>query len=1008
MNNRDIAKVGFAVLAAVMSYNFADTVVHAEETSVEPVKETAPVENQDDLTDVIDAVVEDTNVPENTEDTNVPENTEETDVSKEEETTTVGGGSDTSAKLTEGWSRDSLQYVKDGAYVTNSFAEIDGQKYYFDENGNKVTGFKTIGTDSYYFNESGMMQTGLQVLHDQETGIAVYSLRKEDGKLHYYLENGAAYSGMINLEGKVYYFDNGLQSVGEKQANGYWYNFKEDGSLSVGFVNMGNSAKYYDNLGRRQTGTFKIDKVTYNTDSNGFITKASWEGVSYYCQNDGRWAWNVVGNYYFGGSGCVPTTVTMIVNTINGTNYTPNQVGQILHNAGYFNTSSIGTGGESWQFVANKFGLSYKNNLNVELAKQELLKGNMIAAAVGGGKFCPWNGVTHEILLFGLDAQGYTTVYDPYTSSRNGRVHISEVFNHPSWDSGDKKNGGPFFSLGKLRDQNLYLDISKGTAHVGKVYYTGKNVEPEVNLSMKNTALVQGRDYKVVYSNNVKLGKGTATIIGINTFTGKLNVSFDIIKDEMSNGTYEIVTSKDNNKVLDIVNGSKSKGANVQLYQWNGTVAQQYEIVKNQMGYYTIKNCGSNLYLGISTNWNTMGNYNRLVQGVDSSSKAAQFIFKKNSKGQWVISSAWDAKYVIDLGNGSTNNGAAIQIYTNNNSQAQAWKLMKVKNAREEMDALAQQYKNTLSDGTYYVSSSKNTGFVLDVSNGSKNNLANIQLYQHNGTVAQAWTIKHDSKGYVTFINVGSNKAIDVYGNKAKNYGNVDQYTPNDSLGQKWIVMQDSMGYKIISALNQHFVLDLSNGTVKDGGNIQIYQSNDTIAQRWKFNNYSNQTSNKVDNTDRKSMDKMAKEYNSSISESTYVISNFAQSKYVVDVSNGSKNNGANIWTYQLNNTNAQKWKVKKDSVGYITFINIGSNKALDVSNASVNNGANIWQYEVNNTYAQKWIAKKNTDGSLTFLSALNSNYVLDISTGTVRNQQNIQLYQNNGTNAQKFKLTKI
>ena len=235
MNNRDIAKVGFAVLAAVMSYNFADTIVHAEETSVEPVKETAPVENQDDLTDVIDAVVEDKTVPENTEETDVPK--------KDEETTTVGGGSDTSAKLTEGWSSDSLQYVKDGAYVTNSFAEIDGQKYYFDENGNKVTGFKTIGTDSYYFNESGMMQTGLQVLHDQETGIAVYSLKKEDGKLHYYLENGAAYSGMINLEGKVYYFDKGLQSVGEKQANGYWYNFKEDGSLSVGFVNIGNSVK---------------------------------------------------------------------------------------------------------------------------------------------------------------------------------------------------------------------------------------------------------------------------------------------------------------------------------------------------------------------------------------------------------------------------------------------------------------------------------------------------------------------------------------------------------------------------------------------------------------------------------------------------------------------------------------------------------------------------------------------------------------------------------------------
>ena len=1003
MNNRDIAKVGFAVLAAVMSYNFADTIVHAEETSVEPVKETAPVENQDKLTDVIDAVVENTNVPENTEETDVPKEDEETTVPEktedENETTTVGGGSETSAKLTDGWSSDSLQYVKDGAYVTNSFAEIDGQKYYFDENGNKVTGFKTIGTDSYYFNESGMMQTGLQVLHDQETGIAVYSLRKEDGKLHYYLENGTAYSGMINLDGKIYYFDNGVQSVGEKQANGYWYNFKEDGSLSVGFVNMGNSAKYYDNLGRRQTGTFKIDKVTYNTDSNGFITKASWEGVSYYCQNDGRWAWDVVGNYYFGGSGCVPTTVTMIVNTINGTNYTPNQVGQILHNAGYFNTSSIGTGGDSWQFVANKFGLSYKSNLNVESAKQELLKGNMIAAAVGGGKFCPWYGVTHEILLFGLDAQGYTTVYDPYTSSRNGRVHISEVFNHPSWDSGDKKNGGPFFSLGKLRDQNLYLDVSKGNAHVGKVYYTGKNVEPEVNLSMKNTALVQGRDYKVVYSNNVNLGKGTAMIIGINAFTGKLMVSFDIIKDEMSNGTYEIISSLNSNKVLDIKDGSKASGAHAQIYSWNGTQAQRFEIHKNQNGYYTIKNTGSNLYVGISTNWNTMGNYNSLIQGVNASSKAAQFIFTRNSNGQWIISSAWDSRYVFDLNGANLDNGNKVQIYTQNGTSAQAWKLLKVSNSREEIDDLAQNNKNTLTDGTYTINSTLNTSYVLDVNGGSKVNFGNIQLYQSNGTLAQGWKVSHDSKGYVTFINIGSGKAIDVKDGSACNGQNISQYTSNNTYAQKWIVVQEGNGFKIISALNTSYVLDLNSALVKNYQNIQTYKSNDTLAQRWYFSTYV---------SPREKLDTMAKEYNADITEATYVISNYVNPNYVLDIKDGSKANRGNLQIYKSNNTNAQKWQLKKDSVGYITFINVGSNKALDVSNATVRNGSNIWQYESNGTYAQKWIAKKNTDGSLTFVSALDANYVLDINAGKVINWQNIQLYKSNGTNAQKFKLTKI
>ena len=49
MNGRDIVKVGFAVLAAVVSYNFADTIVHAEENSVEPIKETTNTQESDNL-----------------------------------------------------------------------------------------------------------------------------------------------------------------------------------------------------------------------------------------------------------------------------------------------------------------------------------------------------------------------------------------------------------------------------------------------------------------------------------------------------------------------------------------------------------------------------------------------------------------------------------------------------------------------------------------------------------------------------------------------------------------------------------------------------------------------------------------------------------------------------------------------------------------------------------------------------------------------------------------------
>lgn len=982
MNGRDIVKVGFAVLAAVVSYNFADTIVHAEENSVEPVKETTNTQESDNLVDVIDSVVN-----------------PDVSISTDEKDSITTDRIDTNSKLLEGWNTDFTMFVKDGSYVMNSFEDIDGQKYYFDENGNKVTGFKTIGTEAYYFNESGILQSNMQMHYDESTGLTLYSLKKENGQVHYYLENGMEYNGMAHLNGKIYYFENGVQSFGEKQVNGNWYNFKKDGTLSVGFVNFGNSAKYYDNFGKRLQGTFRIDKVTYNTDNNGLINKASWNGVSYYCQRDDRWAWSVYGNYTFASSGCVPTTAAMIVNTLKGTNYTPIDMGNILYNAGIYNVREIGAGGDTWKLISNKFGLTYKNNINVQSAKNELMKGNMIAATVEGGRFCPWPGISHEILLFGLDAQGYTTVYDPYTSTRNGRVHISEIFSHPSSFGLDKIDGGPFFSLGKYVDTTLYLNVSKGTGHVGNAYYTGSKVEPEVNLSLKNTGLVQGRDYKVIYSNNVDIGKGTVTIVGVNMFTGKLTLSFDIVKDEMSNGTYEIVSSMNNNKVLDIKSGSKNSGAYVQLYEWNGSGAQQYEIIKNQNGYYTIKNVGSGLYIGIQTNWKTMGNNNRFVQGVNASSKAGQFIFTRNSNGHWVISSAWDSRYVMDLSGASLNNGTKIQIYTSHGTGAQEWKLLNIQTIRDGLDTLASQNKNVLADGIYFISSSANTSYVLDVSGGSLNNNANVQLYHNHGTNAQGWRVSHDAMGYVTFTNVGSNKVLDVSSGIASNNRNIQQYESNGSYAQKWIVVKDGNGYKIVSAIIDDYVLDLSGGRVEDRRNIQLYQSHGTNAQRWCFSKFE---------TERDKLNNMAKTYNSDIEEATYVISNFAYPDFVIDVSGGQKTNNRNVQIYQLNDTNAQKWYLKKDSIGYITFINVNSDKVLDVSGGIAANNRNVQQYQFNGSYAQKWIAKKNSDGSITFVSALDSNFVLDISSGVVQNNKNIQLYQSNGTIAQKFKLTRV
>ena len=50
----------------------------------------------------------------------------------------------------------------------------------------------------------------MQMHQDESTGLSLYSLKKENGQVHYYLENGMEYNGMAHLNGKIYYFENGV------------------------------------------------------------------------------------------------------------------------------------------------------------------------------------------------------------------------------------------------------------------------------------------------------------------------------------------------------------------------------------------------------------------------------------------------------------------------------------------------------------------------------------------------------------------------------------------------------------------------------------------------------------------------------------------------------------------------------------------------------------------------------------------------------------------------------
>ena len=312
------------------------------------------------------------------------------------------------------------------------------------------------------------------------------------------------------------------------------------------------------------------------------------------------------------------------------------------------------------------------------------------------------------------------------------------------------------------------------------------------------------------------------------------------------------------------------------------------------------------------------------------------------------------------------------------------------------MDQLAYENKDVLKDGTYEIQSILNPSYVLDVTSGSLNDSANIQLYQSNCTEAQGWKVSHDAKGYVTFTNVKSGKVLDVYAGKANNSQNVQQYISNNTMAQKWIVISTENGYEIVSAINKSYCLDLANGKVENSSNIQLYLSNGTKAQRWTFCKFVSK---------QEKLDALAASNKSVLADGTYEIQSALNSNYVLDVASGSLNNGANIQLYMSNSTEAQGWKVSHDEKGYVTFTNVKSGKVLDVNGGVAGNSKNIQQYSSQFIADQKWIVIKDGN-SYQIVSALDSNYCIDLSSAKVANSSNIQLYESNGTNAQRWKFT--
>lgn len=137
-----------------------------------------------------------------------------------------------------------------------------------------------------------------------------------------------------------------------------------------------------------------------------------------------------------------------------------------------------------------------------------------------------------------------------------------------------------------------------------------------------------------------------------------------------------------------------------------------------------------------------------------------------------------------------------------------------------------------------------------------------------------------------------------------------------------------------------------------------------------------------------------------------YFLESALDKNKVVDVSGGSRNDGANIQLWEKNGSDAQLFRIARNGTGYYALINKGSNKALDVYGAGTYAGANVNQWSLNGTSAQQWKiynASGYKDGYVRFMNRCGK--YLDVSGGNIKNGTNIQIWNKNRTKAQVFKL---
>ena len=547
-----------------------------------------------------------------------------------------------------------------------------------------------------------------------------------------------------------------------------------------------------------------------------------------------------------------------------------------------------------------------------------------------------------------LQSAGYKNlgVYS-YTSYLQGPLNNSNIYAKTRWvaqygarmgfDSfPTDSRGWQYTSSGKVDGISGNVDMN---AFGNKEFVNGgssNDLQAAIDVRKMTAVTIPNGNYyinvrsKVASSVDIPSGSA-ADSTAIQLYSGNSSKAQQFTFTRQSDGSYEIV-NVNSGKALDVRNGVAENNAIVQQYSRNNSQAQRWFIRDSGAGYY-LQSVLGNWVLDLSGGNTANGAAIRLYTPNGTASQL--FVVSSSDVNiatgvSMIITSVANKKLVTDVTSASTANGARVQLYSSNNTNAQKYRF------------------ESIGNGTYKIVN-VNSGKVLDVSSGSTANGAALQQYMSNNTVAQQWTVRNYGSGKIALVSVNANKAVDIPGGNAVQQAQLQLYSSNGTVAQQWLVakapltlrerlnetaakhrqdLPDGM-YTFGSKLNTSMKMDVSGASRSNYGNVQIWAGNGTNAQKWKVTHDSN----------------------------GYVTLTSVNSGKVLDVSGGVSASGTNVQQYDSNGTYAQKWIAVKNSDGSYTFQSaLAENAVLDVNGGSSANGTNVQLYTSNGTNAQKWV----------------------------------------------------